>query len=190
MTTRSEGDRRSSIHAAAIAQFSKHGFAGTSMANIADAAGMSRPALYQYFRNKSDIFAAAFIKIFDECTSTALSAIRKPESTFNQLNGFLQSYEGDLWETMAASPHTDELINAKDNQTMAAIADLLDQLWAAMAEFLDESAPDASPDQKRGWLDLLKLSPKGFRFDQPTVQTYRLRLTALAQSVASDIHKS
>ena len=32
-----------------------HGYAATSMAKIAVAAGVSRPALYQYFSDKDDI---------------------------------------------------------------------------------------------------------------------------------------
>ena len=70
--TDQRGDpQRRAIHAAAIAQFSERGFSATSMANIADAAGMSRPALYQYFRNKGDIYASAFVPS-STITSTAL----------------------------------------------------------------------------------------------------------------------
>ena len=65
--------QRRAIHAAAIAQFSEQGFAATSMANIADAAGMSRPALYQYFRNKGDIYASAFVALFNDHVDLALA---------------------------------------------------------------------------------------------------------------------
>lgn len=60
-STRRRASRRDAIHRVAIDQFAERGFAGTSMANIAEAAGMSRPALYQYFRDKDDIFQSAFV---------------------------------------------------------------------------------------------------------------------------------
>ncbi|MFE4667993.1 TetR/AcrR family transcriptional regulator [Streptomyces sp. NPDC056716] len=50
--------KRDDIAGAAVAVFARHGFAHTSMDLIAQAAGVSRPALYQYFRNKHDVFAA------------------------------------------------------------------------------------------------------------------------------------
>ncbi|MFE2042230.1 TetR/AcrR family transcriptional regulator [Streptomyces sp. NPDC059477] len=50
--------KRDDIAGAAVAVFARHGFAHTSMDLIARAAGVSRPALYQYFRNKHDVFAA------------------------------------------------------------------------------------------------------------------------------------
>jgi len=36
--------------------FAEHGFRRTSMAMIAEAVGLSRPALYQYFDNREDVF--------------------------------------------------------------------------------------------------------------------------------------
>jgi AcrR family transcriptional regulator len=57
--------RRDEIHAAAIEQSTRCGIASTTMANIAEAAGLSRSARYQYFCNKADIFASAFVAVFE-----------------------------------------------------------------------------------------------------------------------------
>lgn len=46
---------REPILAAAVELFRAHGFAGTSMQDIATAAGLSRPALYYHFKNKEEI---------------------------------------------------------------------------------------------------------------------------------------
>ena len=45
------------IIAEAARLFAERGFAGTSLQNIADATGLTRPALYHYVRNKEDILA-------------------------------------------------------------------------------------------------------------------------------------
>jgi AcrR family transcriptional regulator len=50
--------RRAAIQKAAIEEFASHGLRRTSMADIARAAGISRPALYQYFRDKDEVIAS------------------------------------------------------------------------------------------------------------------------------------
>lgn len=49
-------DRRTLVLESAMELFLRYGYARVSMDDIAKAAGMSRPALYQFFRNKSDIY--------------------------------------------------------------------------------------------------------------------------------------
>ncbi len=186
-------DKRSVIHAAAIDRFSEHGFAGTSMADIAEAAGMSRPALYQYFRNKEDIFASAFVDLFEVQVARALAALDEPGTRAEQLDAFLQRSEGDLWERMSASAHSEEVLHVKSAEVVAAIEAVVAQLWEAMAVYLRRAAPGrsrAAVERRAAWVEVLKFSPKGFKFDQPTVEVYRRRLTALASSVAADIDAS
>jgi TetR/AcrR family transcriptional regulator len=52
-------ERRERFLRAAVGCFARHGYRRTSMDVIAQAADVSRPALYQYFRNKEEIFRAA-----------------------------------------------------------------------------------------------------------------------------------
>ena len=54
MTDREQ--RVDQIRRAAIPVFASQGFKRTSMADLAEAAGVSRPALYQYFDNRADLF--------------------------------------------------------------------------------------------------------------------------------------
>jgi AcrR family transcriptional regulator len=189
-TNRSAGEKRSIIHAAAIDRFSENGFAGTSMADIADAAGMSRPALYQYFRNKEDIFASAFIHLFEVQAGRALAGLDEPGTTAEQLDAFLQRSEGDLWERMAASAHSDEILHVKSAEVVASIEAVVARQWEAMATYLRRTAPGrsrAAADRRAAWIEILKFSPKGFKFDRPGIDVYRRRLSALATSVAADI---
>ena len=182
--------KRAAINAAAIDQFSQRGYAGTSMANIADAAGMSRPALYQHFRNKGDIFASAFVALFDDCVDRALAGLDEPGTTAEQLDRLLQRYDGDLWERMAASPHSDEIVSAKHEHITAAVTRVVNRLWAAVGADLQRRFPGrsvAATTRRAGWIDVLRFSPPGFKFDQPSVEVYRTRLSALARSVAADI---
>lgn len=49
---------RQAILTAASRLFATNGFAGTSLQNIADEIGVTRPALYYYFRSKDEILAS------------------------------------------------------------------------------------------------------------------------------------
>lgn len=179
--------KRDAIHAAAIDQFAERGIAGTSMARIAEAANMSRPALYQYFRDKDDIFASAFVALFEEHVDAALAALQQGTSTAEQLDGMLQRFEGDLWERMSATPHSDEIMNAKKDEVALAVGKVMARFLDGLTAYLTNVA-DA--ERQAEWVEVLHLSPKGFKSDQPSVAAYRRRLTALARSVAADIDAS
>ena len=49
--------QRAHLLAAAAALFARDGYAGTSMNDVARACGVSKPALYHYFRDKPDLVA-------------------------------------------------------------------------------------------------------------------------------------
>ncbi|MDH6232424.1 TetR/AcrR family transcriptional regulator [Mesorhizobium soli] len=54
--TRIQQEKRELILEAALEVFSTHGFRGSTIDQIADAAGMSKPNLLYYFRRKEDIY--------------------------------------------------------------------------------------------------------------------------------------
>ncbi len=160
------------------------------MANIAEAAGMSRPALYQYFRNKSDIYASAFVALFDDHVDLSLEALAVDGSTADRLDGYLQRFEGDLWEQMAASKHSEEIMSAKSEDTAEEIQQVVARLRGGLDVFLELTTPGRSQAvaaRRAEWAEVLALSPKGFKFDTPAVAVYRRRLTTLARGVAADI---
>ncbi|MFT6764142.1 MAG: AcrR family transcriptional regulator, partial [Candidatus Aldehydirespiratoraceae bacterium] len=146
--------------------------------------------LYQYFRNKGDIFASAFIALFEGQVELALAALKSPGSTADQLNGVLQRFEGDLWELMAASEHSDEIMSAKNEHTQEAVWLIVGRLRNGLAAYLESKSSGQSAAARRRrdeWAEILELSPKGFKIDRPPVEVYRRRLATLARSVAADI---
>ena len=79
------GSRLDQVTIAALAVFGRYGYQRTSMDLIAKAAGISRPALYQHFSGKDEIFRAAGERTADELISAAGSAAAADAPTAERL---------------------------------------------------------------------------------------------------------
>jgi AcrR family transcriptional regulator len=80
--------RRTALEAAAKL-FAQRGFGGTNLQDIADALGISRPALYYYFKSKEDILASLVeeVTVFSghQATELASKADFNPSETLRQM---------------------------------------------------------------------------------------------------------
>jgi TetR/AcrR family transcriptional regulator len=66
--------RRQQILDAAVACFGRYGYQRTSMETIARSARISRPALYQYFSGKDEVFRAMGVRMLDAALTRAEAA--------------------------------------------------------------------------------------------------------------------
>jgi AcrR family transcriptional regulator len=102
------GERRTAVLAAAITEFARSGYAGTSTDAIAARAGISQPYLFRLFGTKKDLFVATYdlvgFRIINELTKAAeglegeeakeamgtayLELMQDPEILQVQLHGF------------------------------------------------------------------------------------------------------
>lgn len=80
--------RREQILDVAIDVFGRAGYYGASMNDIAEAAGVTKPVLYQHFDSKSDLYRA----LLDEVGARMLSAIAK--ATADATDGKEQTERG------------------------------------------------------------------------------------------------
>jgi AcrR family transcriptional regulator len=69
-------ERRDQILDVALAVFAKQGVHGASMNDVADAAGVTKPVLYQHFGSKRELYLA----LLDEVGSRLITAISKAAS--------------------------------------------------------------------------------------------------------------
>jgi AcrR family transcriptional regulator len=77
--------RRDQILTAALDVFGRYGYRRSSMDLIAQAARISRPAVYQYFGGKEAVFRAVGQKIVDEVVTAAAAARRPGRPVADQL---------------------------------------------------------------------------------------------------------
>ncbi|TAN00101.1 MAG: TetR family transcriptional regulator, partial [Rhizobiaceae bacterium] len=63
--TRIQKEKRETILEAALEVFSTHGFRGSTIDQIAEAAGMSKPNLLYYFRSKEEIHETLIARLLE-----------------------------------------------------------------------------------------------------------------------------
>jgi AcrR family transcriptional regulator len=78
-------EKAARIGSAAIAVFRKLGYHGTRMVDIAEAAGIGKGTLYEYFRNKDEIFRFEFQRYFAAFESGAEAAMTEAGSPGERL---------------------------------------------------------------------------------------------------------
>src|SRR5438270_13958248 len=86
--SKKEALRRTVLEAAAKL-LAQRGFGGTNLQDIADSLGISRPALYYYFKSKDDILASLVeeVTVFSvhQATELASKADFNPSETLRQM---------------------------------------------------------------------------------------------------------
>lgn len=181
-----DDDKRARILDAALVKFSAYGVARTSMADIAEGAGMSRPALYQHFANKDEILGAMLARVLDTAADRAIAGLAESGTLSEQLDRFLQRWNGDLAEQLAGTQHGADIVEAKAGHAKP-VADAVNaRLQRALANHLG-TALDAPGNRSdiADLVDLLLLAPVGFKYDAPSIVRFRRRLTALARLVGT-----
>jgi TetR/AcrR family transcriptional regulator len=81
--------KQQQILSGALRTFGRYGYRRTSMELIAKAADVSRPALYQYFRGKEDVFRAMAGQMLDGLIAAAELAEQADGSVSERLFGVL-----------------------------------------------------------------------------------------------------
>ena len=77
--------RRTQLMDVAMRVFSREGYHGATMADVADAAGVTKPVLYQHFPSKSDLYRELLGGISDELAVTVRAAASAVEPGREQL---------------------------------------------------------------------------------------------------------
>ncbi len=132
--------RQAAILTAAFEAFRHYGFRRSSMEDIAQAAGMSRAALYLHYRNKEDIFRSLVQHYFDWATaavSRALAGDTPPEPALAEA---FHAQGGAVVEALMASPHGAEFMDTKSTYSAEIVAAGEATLTAIYAEWLRRRA--------------------------------------------------
>jgi AcrR family transcriptional regulator len=78
-------ERRAQIIEAALRCFTRKGYVNTTMDDIVAESGLSKGAIYWYFKSKDDVFQAAFISMFEDVGAESMAALQACETAVEKL---------------------------------------------------------------------------------------------------------
>lgn len=99
---------------AALQQFGRHGFAKTTMTDIANASGVSRTSLYNHFPTKEDVFRAISDRLNTKVQDAVIAAVRSEGRLDERLLRTMHARVGWVYELLHASQFGRELIDEKN----------------------------------------------------------------------------
>lgn len=130
--TRIQREKHELILEAALDVFSQHGFRGSTIDQIAEAAGMSKPNLLYYFKSKEDIHAPLLARILD----TWLQPLRELDEKGDPLPE-LQSYIRRKLEMSRDFPRESRLFA---NEMLRGAPGFSDVLHTELKDLVDEKS--------------------------------------------------
>ena len=136
-------ERRAEVVRAALAAFSRYGYRKASMADIAAAAGCSRPLLYTLFASKADVFRALAEQLLGEAAAAAEAAWPPAAPLAEGLAAAILARDLPLVRLMAATPHAAEILGEAERQLHDLHAAAGDRFAALLANRL-AAAGDAT----------------------------------------------
>jgi AcrR family transcriptional regulator len=87
-------ERRQQLLATALDAFSEHGFTQTSMNDIAEAAGVTKPVLYQHFRSKRELYLELLQDLGQRLREDVGKAASEAGTPREQVEGGMRAYFG------------------------------------------------------------------------------------------------
>jgi AcrR family transcriptional regulator len=106
---------RERILDAAMAVFRRHGFRRSSIEQAAEAAGLTRQALYHHFKSKEALFRAVIERLYQSALAAEIAAANAREKAGGSLADILVAGVSARLSQMVASfdgsPHIDELFS-------------------------------------------------------------------------------
>ena len=176
--------KRKQILAAALIVFSRYGYKRTTMNDIAQNTGISRAALYLYYKNKEEIFRSLAYDLHEKALAAAKQALGLQAPFATRL---LTAFRGknEEFSVIYDSPHGEELIELG----MQVTADLASQ---AEADYIALFATFFEKAESNGEIDLAPLnlrpatcaeylikSSYGLKMGKPTIDQMQERLEKL-----------
>jgi len=131
--------QRSAILDKAFALFARQGYRRTSFGDIAEEVGLSRPAIYHYFKNKDAVFKAVTDRIHKDISLAVERAVANKGSLEESLFGVFEARAGRDYALLFVSPHGRELLDERKRQDQAAEAGSGLRVRAALEELLREA---------------------------------------------------
>lgn len=154
-----------SILRAAYTCFTRHGVARTTMEDLARAADMSRPAVYQYVRNKEDAYRRLADRLYTDALDQARTALAADGPLADRLAGALQAKLSLTLGLYRDSPHAAELVGDSARIAVDESHAFTTAMTRMLAETVNEGRPHAAPDEVDRFVAVLLALTRGLEAD-------------------------
>jgi TetR/AcrR family transcriptional regulator len=169
-----DDERVTAILDAAYICFTRHGVRRTTMDDLAQQAGMSRPAVYQYVRNKEDAFQRLVRRLLDEALRASRTAMEREDGLAGRLTAALEAKLDLVMTVWRDSPaHAAELLSIDARMTADLIAGYDDAMHDLLADALRQARPHTDA---KAIAQLLLALTRGLEADLSTPKTPVRRL--------------
>jgi len=138
--------RRQTILLSAWEVFAAYGFRRTSMQDIADKAGISRPALYLEFNNKTDIFRGLAKSIFRQNIANVEEVFATDDLLKDKLLKALVISFADFYQQIENTPHGEELLSVKTELASDIYLDWLDDIKSTICSGIQKACEAGDVD--------------------------------------------
>lgn len=186
LQTRDEAKRIAVIEAAANV-FPRYGFRRTTMNDVAEAAGISRPALYLMFENKEHLFSELVKYRLDLACSEATAQLHSSGPVAERFMNAVLSFERIFYEPIADSPHGAELMDANLSLKSDSMMDGVNLFIADLALSLEQAGKvgeidlGKSPAAAEEFVALLFTSIGGIKKKASSGADFRRQVQQLTQ---------
>jgi AcrR family transcriptional regulator len=124
--------RRRQLLEVALQVFADHGFHGTSMNEVAEAAGVTKPVLYQHFTSKEALYRELVEDLGDRLERAIVNGVALADGPRQQVEAGFQAYfrwatsQGPaFWVLFAEHNRADPQLASAIEKVEAAVADLV-----------------------------------------------------------------
>jgi AcrR family transcriptional regulator len=126
------------VFAAAAVAFAAHGFAGTSVDRIADAARLNKAMIYYHFRNKAELYHEILRDMFGAVGARARSVAASDRPPAEKIRAFIETFATEaearphfppIWfrEIAEGGLHLDEVTLGEMTGVVRALTDIVEE---------------------------------------------------------------
>jgi len=171
MATRNHVQRREAIAEAAWSCFLQHGFAKTSLEDVARRAGVSRPLIYLHFPSKQELFSHVVLGVMDRVFDEAKQVVGLNLDRKTKLLRVVEIWLLEPLERLTASPLGNELFE----EALGVSPEVEQRHRERTRELLTAVIGDATA------AEVFSLAVGGLKIDQPSIETLRGRMRVLTE---------
>ena len=170
--------------------FMRYGFKRATMSDLAEAAQMSRPALYLIFSSKEEVFRALITQTFTEILQEVREEVSKHEEVADQLTCAFEAWCVRLFEMIQVSPDARDILESSyafaTEATVRAFADFETILSDILRPLVSAQAgPPLSSEQLA---HILTTAAQGFKESASSAVQLRQLIQGLITIVLAGLH--